>query len=85
MTDPGFSLVREPGYDAHKAVLLGWVEQEKLADLERFVTSCDIPPVSNPPRGGEVLEWILNVGRKLEWEGILANADILLSDVLEPR
>ena len=31
------------------------------------------------------MEWILTVGRKLEWEGILANADILLSDILDRR
>ncbi|GAA5895740.1 uncharacterized protein JCM6883_001608 [Sporobolomyces salmoneus] len=85
VTDPGFSLLREQGYDAQKAVLLGWVEEERLADLEGFVKSCEVPIVRNPPTGGEALEWILNVGRKLEWEGILANADILLSDVLQRR
>lgn len=84
-TDPGFSLLREQGYDARKAVLLGWVEEERLGELEAFVKSCDTPVVSNPPRGGEALEWVLNVGRKLEWEGILANADILLSDILQRR
>ncbi|GAA5926793.1 uncharacterized protein JCM15063_000372 [Sporobolomyces koalae] len=86
ITDPGFCLAREQGaYDPNKAILLGWVEEERLYDLERFVKSCEVPVVTEPPRGGEMLEWILNVGRKLEWEGILANADILLSDVLERR
>ncbi|GAA5879718.1 hypothetical protein JCM16303_004146 [Sporobolomyces ruberrimus] len=85
VTDPGFSLLREQGYDPQKAIMLGWVEEEKLGALEAFVKSCEVPVVANPPRGGEALEWILNVGRKLEWEGILANADILLSDVLDRR
>ncbi|GAA5995867.1 hypothetical protein JCM5350_007965 [Sporobolomyces pararoseus] len=85
ITDPGFSLLREQGYDAQKAILLGWVEEERLVELEGFVKSCEVPTVTAPSRGGEALEWILNVGRKLEWEGILANADILLSDVLQRR
>ncbi|GAA5860926.1 hypothetical protein JCM3774_003190 [Rhodotorula dairenensis] len=84
-TDPGFFLPRESGYDPHKAVLLGWVEQERLADLERIVRSCEVPVVTLPPRGGEVLEWLLGVGRRLEYEGILANADILLGDILQQR
>ncbi|GAA5862246.1 hypothetical protein JCM1840_001692 [Sporobolomyces johnsonii] len=84
-TDPGFFLPREQGYDASKAVLLGWVEQERLAELEALVRSCEVPLVQSPPRGGEVLEWILGVGRKLEWEGILANPEILLRDVLDRR
>lgn len=44
-----------------------------------------MPVVTLPPRGGEVLEWLLEVGRRLEYEGILANADILLGDVLQQR
>lgn len=84
-TDPGFFLPREAGYDPHKAVLLGWVEEERLGDLERIVRSCEVPAVTNPPRGGEVLEWLLGVGRRLEYEGILANADLLLGDVLQQR
>ena len=85
MSDPGFFLPRESGYDPHKAVLLGWVEEERLAELERIVRSCQVPVVTLPPRGGEVLEWLLEVGRRLEYEGILANADILLGDVLQQR
>ncbi|TKA55904.1 hypothetical protein B0A53_01601 [Rhodotorula sp. CCFEE 5036] len=84
-SDPGFFLPREAGYDPHKAVLLGWVEEERLAELERIVRSCQAPVVTVPPRGGEVLEWLLEVGRRLEYEGILANADILLGDVLQQR
>ncbi|BGP33298.1 hypothetical protein JCM10296v2_005094 [Rhodotorula toruloides] len=84
-TDPGFFLSRETGYDASKAVLLGWVEEERLAELERIVRSCEVPVVQNPPRGGEVLEWLLGVGRRLEYEGILSNPELLLSDVLQQR
>ncbi|POY73265.1 hypothetical protein BMF94_3599 [Rhodotorula taiwanensis] len=84
-SDPGFFLPREAGYDPHKAVLLGWVEEERLADLDRIVRSCQVPVVADPPRGGEVLEWLLTVGRQLEFEGILANADLLLADVLQQR
>lgn len=65
--------------------MLGWVEEERLVELETLVKSCQVPAVQDPPRGGEAMEWILTVGRKLEWEGILANADILLSDVLDRR
>jgi len=56
-----------------------------LVELEALVKNCEVPIVQNPPRGGEAMEWILTVGRKLEWEGILANADILLSDILDRR
>jgi hypothetical protein len=82
-TDPGFSLAREPSYDPQKAVLLGWVEEERLMELEGMVRSCPVPVVRNPPQGGEVMEWLGEVGRKLEYEGFLSNPEILLSNVLE--
>ncbi|BGP17606.1 hypothetical protein JCM10213_001257 [Rhodosporidiobolus nylandii] len=86
-TDPGFSLAREghTGYDASKAVLLGWVEEERLTELEALVRSCEVPVVQSPPRGGEVMEWLLGVGRRLEYEGFLSNPEILLGDVLDRR
>ncbi|GAA5982517.1 hypothetical protein JCM11641_006142 [Rhodosporidiobolus odoratus] len=84
-TDPGFYLAREPSYDASKAVLLGWVEQERLAELEMMVKGCEVPVVRNPPSGREVLDWVLGVGRRLEYEGILSNPEILLGDVLDRR
>ncbi|GAA6028769.1 hypothetical protein JCM8097_007386 [Rhodosporidiobolus ruineniae] len=86
-TDPGFNLAREAGhgYDPGKAVLLGWVEEERLAELEAMVRGCEVPTVQNPPRGGEVMEWLLNVGRRLEYEGILSNPEILLRDVMDRR
>ncbi|GAA5916611.1 hypothetical protein JCM6882_009178 [Rhodosporidiobolus microsporus] len=84
-TNPGFSLAREPGHDAEKAVLLGWVEQEKLAELDGLIRGVEVPMVSNPPRGGEVMEWLLSVGRRLEYEGVLSNPEILLKDVLDRR
>ncbi|GAA6059982.1 hypothetical protein JCM10212_001331 [Sporobolomyces blumeae] len=84
-TDPGFSLLREQGYDASKAIQLGWVGEERVAELERFVKACPVPVVRSPSSGREAMDWILEVGRKLEWEGILANADLLLSDILDRR
>ncbi|GJN90036.1 hypothetical protein Rhopal_003033-T1 [Rhodotorula paludigena] len=84
-TDPGFFLPREAGYDASRAVLLGWVEEERLAELEALVRTCEVPRVLDPPRGGEVLEWLLGVGRRLEYEGILSNPELLLGDVLQRR
>ncbi|GAA5825195.1 hypothetical protein JCM11251_006138 [Rhodosporidiobolus azoricus] len=84
-TNPGFSLAREPAYDAEKAVLLGWVEQEKLGELDMLIRGVEVPAVQNPARGGEVMEWLLNVGRRLEYEGILSNPEILLKDVLDRR
>ncbi|GAA5864863.1 hypothetical protein JCM8547_009254 [Rhodosporidiobolus lusitaniae] len=84
-TNPGFSLAREPSFDASKAILLGWVEEERLMELEEMVRRCEVPAVHNPPRGGEALEWLMGVGRKLEYEGFLSNPEILLSDVLQRR
>ncbi|GAA6011762.1 hypothetical protein JCM10207_004236 [Rhodosporidiobolus poonsookiae] len=84
-TDPGFSLAREPSYDAQKAVLLGWVEEERLAELDALIRGCEVPVVTSPPRGGEVMEWLLGVGRRLEYEGILSNPEFLLGDVLDRR
>lgn len=84
-SDPGFFLPREQGYDLDRAVHLGWVEEERLADLQRIVLhECAPLRVDNPPRGGEVLEWLLEVGRRLEYEGILSNPELLLGDLLRP-
>ncbi|BGP41235.1 hypothetical protein JCM10450v2_005275 [Rhodotorula kratochvilovae] len=84
-SDPGFFLARESGYDPARAVLLGWVEEERLAELEALVRGCEVPTVRDPPQGGEVLEWLLGVGRTLEYEGILSNPELLLGDVLQRR
>ncbi|GAA6055857.1 hypothetical protein JCM3770_001523 [Rhodotorula araucariae] len=84
-SDPGFVLAREAGHDPARAVLLGWVEEERLVELEALVRACDVPHVCDPPLGGEVLEWLLGVGRRLEYEGILSNPELLLGDVLQRR
>ncbi|KAK4046473.1 hypothetical protein OIO90_006557 [Microbotryomycetes sp. JL221] len=84
VADPGFSLLREVGYDPSKAVLLGWVEQENLAYFEHVVKSVQVP-TSPSPRGSEMLEWLLTVAARLEYEGICANGELLLADVLQRR
>ncbi|GAA5839459.1 hypothetical protein JCM9279_005949 [Rhodotorula babjevae] len=82
--DPGFFLPREQGYDPQEAVHLGWVEEERLPELERIVLGADVPRVRDPPQGGEVLEWLLGVGRQLEYHGILSNPELLLGRLLRP-
>ncbi|GAA5912563.1 hypothetical protein JCM8208_001992 [Rhodotorula glutinis] len=82
--DPGFFLPREQGYDVQHAVHLGWVEEERLPELERIVLGSDVPRVQDPPQGGEVLEWLLGVGRGLEYHGILSNPELLLGRLLRP-
>lgn len=37
------------------------------------------------PRGTEVLEWLLAVAQRLEYEGICANGELLLADILQRR
>lgn len=48
VADPGFFLAREPSYDASKAVLLGWVEEERLTYFEHVVRSVEPPIVEVP-------------------------------------
>lgn len=82
MRDPGFFLAREPSYDATKAILLGWVEEEQLPFFDAIVERVPAPRVGG---GGEVKEWLMDVARRLEMEGIVSNGDIMLADVLECR
>lgn len=42
-----------------------------------------LPP--SQPRGGEVLAWLLQCAQRLEYEGICANGELLLEDVLQLR
>lgn len=48
VADPGFYLPRETSYDATKAVLLGWVEEERLGFFEQVVRSVELPKVDVP-------------------------------------
>ncbi|SCZ87772.1 BZ3500_MvSof-1268-A1-R1_Chr2-3g05240 [Microbotryum saponariae] len=82
VADPGFSLHREPGFDKDKAVLLGWVEQERLGFLEQIIRAVEI---RKPQNGREMLDWLLAVARVLEYEGIAANGELLLGDILDAR
>lgn len=67
-----------------QAVHLGWVEEERLPELERIVLGSEVPRVRDPPQGGEVLDWLLGVGRALEYQGILSNPELLLGRLLRP-
>ncbi|KAM0786494.1 hypothetical protein ACM66B_001952 [Microbotryomycetes sp. NB124-2] len=84
VADPGFSLMREVGYEPLKAVLLGWVEQEKLGHFEHIVRSVEVPSAPTP-RASEMLQWLLTVAARLEYEGICANGELLLGDILQRR
>ncbi|KAK4699736.1 hypothetical protein P7C70_g6522, partial [Phenoliferia sp. Uapishka_3] len=83
LRDPGFNLAREPSFDASKAVLLGWVPEEQLPLFDSIIERVQPPIVVG--NGGEVKEWLINVARVLEMEGIVSNGDLLLGDVLEER
>lgn len=37
------------------------------------------------PHGNEMLQWLLGVAQRLEYEGICANGELLLEDVLQRR
>ncbi|KAK4049152.1 hypothetical protein OIV83_004328 [Microbotryomycetes sp. JL201] len=79
IVDPGFSLLREVGYEPAKAVLLGWVEEERLGQFEQIVKSVAVPTAPTP-RASEMLQWLLTVAAQLEYEGICANGELLLGD-----
>ena len=83
--DPGFCLPREHSYDAQKAILVGWVQQESLAMLEAVVRSSPIPRLDAERTMPVSLEWLLGAGHQLEMAGVLSNSDLLLSDILERR
>lgn len=60
VADPGFYLPRETSYDATKAVLLGWVEEERLGFFEQVVRSVELPKVEVPVSG----RWALAARRR---------------------
>lgn len=61
-------------WDLGRAVYLGWVEENILARLEAIILSVPVPGVSE----GMTREWIMECASRLEMEGIVANADLML-------
>lgn len=86
--DPGFFLPREESYDPSKAVLLGWVEEERLNFFDQLVAGI-LPPQIGEGReggtrgGGESMVWLKLVLARLEYEGILSNPELLCEGLLE--
>ncbi len=63
-------------------MLLGWVEQEKLAWLDGVVAASRVPRLeSGAGQGlaGCVREWLLELVGRLEMEGVLSNPELLVA------
>lgn len=78
--NPGFFLGREPSCNPAAAVLLGWVEQERLGWLDAVVANSRMPRLV-PGSGlmGAPRDWIIELLGTLEMEGVLSNPEILIS------
>lgn len=86
--DPGFFLGREPSFDAGAAVLLGWVEEEKLGWLDGVVAGSRVPRLEGGVGQGLmgcVREWLLELLGRLEMEGVLSNPELLVAHFFRPR
>jgi hypothetical protein len=81
ITDPSFFLPREQAsYDPTRVVLLGWIHEDRLGYFEGLVRSVGVPAWRGT--GEEVGEWVVEVARKLEYEGVLSNPELLMRRIM---
>ena len=85
--DPGFFLGREAAFNPAGAVLLGWVEEERLGWLDGVVARSRVPRLESGAGQGLVgctREWLLELLGTLEMEGVLSNPELLVAHFFRP-